>query len=191
MNIESRSLGAEYFEGVYATSRDPWRFETSAYEREKYQATIAALGSRRFYNGFEIGCSIGVLTAMLADRCEKLLSVDINEDALAAARLRCAPRANVTFARMVLPEQFPSGSFDLIVLSEVGYYWSKADLQTSIDKIAVAARGGIVQLVHYLPKVQDYPQTGDDVHEAFLADRRFKRLSGFRAERYRLDVLTV
>jgi SAM-dependent methyltransferase len=191
MTTEDRSLGADYFERLYAESPDPWHFETSQYEREKYEATIAALGARRFQNALEIGCSIGVLTAMLADRCDRLLSVDVNADALTGARRRCANKPNVEFARMMLPQEFPAGPFDLIVVSEVGYYWSKNDLLASIDKIAMAARGGIVELVHYLPKVCDYPRSGDDVHDAFLADTRFTRLSGFRAENYRLDIARV
>ena len=57
------SLGQDYFARVYAESDDPWSFATSAYEAEKYRATIAALGTRRYHAGFEIGCSVGVLTA--------------------------------------------------------------------------------------------------------------------------------
>jgi SAM-dependent methyltransferase len=191
VSIEDRSLGADYFARVYAASPDPWHFETSEYERKKYEATLAALGSRRFRRAFEIGCSIGVLTALLADRCDMLLSVDVNEAALERARVRCADRNNVSLERMQLPREFPSGSFDLVVVSEVGYYWSKADLLACIDKIAAAAKGGTVELVHYLPKVRDYPLRGDDVHDAFLSDSRFTRISGFRAEEYRLDVLTL
>ena len=38
-----RSLEPAYFEALYAADPDPWRFATSAYEREKYTATLAAL----------------------------------------------------------------------------------------------------------------------------------------------------
>jgi predicted TPR repeat methyltransferase len=188
---QNRSLGAEYFDRLYAGSTDPWNFETSKYESDKYGATVEALGSGRFLNALEIGCSIGVLTSMLADRCESLLSIDVSGDALKNARIRCAQKTNVRFAQMQVPNDFPLGNFDLIVVSEVGYYWSKSDLSLSIDKIAVAAQGGTVELVHYLPKVHDYPLSGDDVHEAFLADQRFKSLRSARTEKYRLDILTL
>ena len=63
------SHDAEHFRRLYARSADPWGFRTSGYEQEKYRRTIAALGERRFRSGFEPGCSIGVLTRMLATRC--------------------------------------------------------------------------------------------------------------------------
>jgi hypothetical protein len=64
-------------------------------------------------------------------------------------------------------------------------------LRTAIDVIARAARGGIVELVHFLPKVDDYVRDGDAVHAAFLADSRFALVRHLRAERYRIDVVRV
>ena len=190
--MADRSLDANYFEAVYARDADPWQFASSAYEREKYEATLAALDGARFGSGFEIGCSIGVLTAQLATVCDRLLAVDLNERALAAARARCAELPHVRLAKMEIPREFPPERFDLIVVSEVAYYWSDADLRAAIDAIArAAAGGGTVELVHWLPVVPDYPRTGDQAHEAFLRDPRFRRLRGSRAERYRIDVLDV
>jgi SAM-dependent methyltransferase len=185
------SLDRDYFARVYAETSDPWDFATSAYENAKYDATIAALGSERFGAAFEIGCSVGVLTAMLATRCGTLLSVDINERALEAARSRCARLPHVRFALMQFPQTRPAGRFDLVVLSEVAYYWSDEDLGAAIDFIASAASGGTLELVHFLPKVDDYVRDGDAVHAAFLADARFAPLRAQRAERYRIDVLHV
>jgi predicted TPR repeat methyltransferase len=189
--MSQQSLNADYFARLYAESSDPWDFATSAYENEKYRTTIRELGQRRFRSGFEIGCSIGVLTSMLASCCDTLLAVDISEGALEAARERCAPLANVSFRRMTFPRDVPAGPFDLIVVSEVGYYWSDGDLQLAIDVIARVAPGGTVELVHFLPKVEDYVRDGDAVHARFLADPRFERLRGMRTERYRIDVLRV
>ena len=73
------SHDAEHFRRLYARSADPWGFRTSGYEQEKYRRTIATLGERRFRSGFEPGCSIGVLTRMLATRCDALLAADIVE----------------------------------------------------------------------------------------------------------------
>ena len=103
----------ERFDRLYAERPDPWDFETSAYEHAKYDATLAALGDRRYATGLEVGCSIGVLTERLAARCAHLLAVDVAEAALARARER-APE--VTFERRELPAEFPAGPFELIVL---------------------------------------------------------------------------
>ncbi|GAC1415953.1 MAG: SAM-dependent methyltransferase [Candidatus Velthaea sp.] len=185
------SLGAEYFERIYAQAADPWDFATSEYEREKYDSTIALLPRHRFQSVFEIGCSIGVLTERLAQHCDRLLAVDINERALAAARERNARSTNVQFVRMNVPIEFPANRFDVIVVSEVAYYWSDADLALARDRIAESAAGGIVELVHFLPTVVDYVRDGDAVHEFFLADPRFERIAGKRAQRYRIDVCAV
>ena len=62
---QPNTLPPEYFDHVYQANRDPWNFETSPYEREEYAATLAALPRARYAEAFEIGCSLGVLTAQL------------------------------------------------------------------------------------------------------------------------------
>ena len=188
------SLPGRYFDDVYAASDDPWSFETSAYEAAKYDDSMAALGERRFASGFEIGCSIGVLTRRLAARCDRLLAVDVSESALARARARCADLPQVVFEQMQVPAAFASGPLDLVVMSEVGYYWSRADLDRALNLVEEALLpGGLLLLVHWTPPVHDYPLRGDDVHEAALARARgagrLRPVRGWRRERYRLDVL--
>jgi SAM-dependent methyltransferase len=185
------SLDRAYFDRLYRATPDPWSFETSRYEHAKYRATLEALGDAHFGAALEIGCSIGVLTAMLAERCDALLAIDISARALASARERCAARSNVRFARAAYPAQAPEGPFDLILLSEVAYYWSDEDLARARDRIARTASGGTLELVHFLPKVADYVRDGDAVHAAFLRDARFSARHERRSESYRIDVLSV
>ncbi len=82
MSGEAPFTPPEYFEQLYVRDPDPWRFATSGYERDKYAATLAALPNRRFASGFEVGCSIGVLTRQLAERCDALLAADGSPTAL-------------------------------------------------------------------------------------------------------------
>ncbi len=185
------SLAADYFERLYAADDDPWSFATSRYELDKYDDTLAALGPH-YARALEIGCSIGVLTQRLAARCDELLAIDVSERALSAARARCAALPHVGFARVRAPGEFPARPFNLVVLSEVAYYWSDADLALARDRIAAALEPvGDLLLVHFLPKVDDYVRDGDAVHRYFLADARFARVHGHRAERYRLDLLRL
>jgi ubiquinone/menaquinone biosynthesis C-methylase UbiE len=138
----------------------------------------------------EIGCSIGVLTALLAQRCDSLLGVDISEAALVQGRARCKHLPWVEFRRLVIPAEFPAGSFDLIMVSEVAYFWSPADLLKAMERIARHQKSSAhVVLVHWTPKEPDYPQSGDTVHETWLADTRWRQLLGRRREKYRIDVL--
>ncbi len=187
------SLPPSYFDDVYAADADPWRFETSPYEARKYAATLAALPRDRYASAFEAGCSIGVLTHALAARCDRLLAVDVSEAALARARARCADQPHVRFERRVLPGEFPDSGgapFDLVLVSEVGYYFSEADLGRFRARCAATlAPGGTLVLVHWTAPVADYPLTGDAVHGAFLADPAFRHVRRVREPEYRLDVL--
>jgi protein-L-isoaspartate O-methyltransferase len=190
MNENKQSLQPSFFEDLYQKSSDPWQFETSEYEAEKYATTIAALAKSRYENVFEIGGSIGVLTAMLAQHCDSLLSIDVSETAQQRARERCQELDNVRWQIMQIPQEYPEEMFDLIVLSEVGYYLSWDDLYQSqkliIDRLQPK---GHLLLVHWTLKAAIYPLTGDEVHESFLQLPNFKHLKGLRKEKYRLDLL--
>jgi cyclopropane fatty-acyl-phospholipid synthase-like methyltransferase len=191
---QPNTLAPSYFDDVYRANTDPWRFASSPYEREKYATTLAALSRPHYDRAFEIGCSIGVFTAQLALRCGHLLSVDVSEAALAQARQRCAALSQVEIKKMQVPNEFPAGEFDLIVVSEVGYYLSPADLARTADQmLAALPTGGQLLLVHWTPVVPDYPQTGDEVHEFFLAKAQpsgpLRHLTGQRYDKYRLDLL--
>jgi SAM-dependent methyltransferase len=183
------SLSREYFEQLYERSDDPWSFATSAYEAGKYARSLAPLRAA-YERALEIGCSIGVFTAQLAQRCDSLLAIDISERALARAERRCAEFPQVRFARLSFPGDFAGTGFDLVTCCEVGYYWSDADLAAARERIASALRaGGDLLLVHFLPRVEEYVRDGDAVHAAFLGDARFERVAWERTERYRLDLL--
>lgn len=187
---QPNTLKPDYFDDVYAANDDPWGFETKPYERAKYADTLRSLPRDHYENVFEIGCSLGVLTAMLAPHCDRLLAVDGSEAPLVRARQRCQSFPQVTLAQMQVPDQFPDEQFDLILVSEVGYYWSPDDFaRAQTEILAHLTLGGQLMLVHWTPPVHDYPLTGDEVHEAFLKTAGLKPLSGHREETYRLDVL--
>ncbi len=186
------SLDTGYFDRLYAADPDPWKFETSAYEQAKYADTLAALPRQRYTHGVEIGCSIGVLTEQLAARCDHLLGVDVAASALASARRRCARLDNVDFALLPLPSQKPDGQFDLIMLSEVLYYFNPPTIAAVADAvIAMAAPGADIVLVHWLGPTPDYPMTGDAAVAAFLAaiGPRADIMMQHRHAEYRLDRL--
>jgi len=190
-DLNRESLTPEYFDDVYDASDDPWNFTSSEYEAAKYAATVAALPDKNYQSAFEIGCSIGVLTEKLAPLCQTLLAVDVNEKALNQARSRCAGLPNVRFQKMVVPDEFPDENFDLIIVSEVGYYLSAADWKRAgAQIISRLDLSGVVVMVHWTHFVADYPQTGDAVHDSFaeLSARKLKHLNAKRTDDYRLDV---
>ena len=183
------SVPPVYFEEMFAGNPDPWQFETSPYEQEKYDTSIGALAGRRYHRAFEVGCANGVLTERLASICDTLLSIDVSSTALATARTRSEQTAHVEFQEMVFPGQTPVGSFDLIVLSEVVYYWSSADIGAAAAWIGQRLEpGGDLLLVHWIGET-DYPQTGDGAVEQLRQGLpTMKIIRGDRYEKYRLDL---
>jgi SAM-dependent methyltransferase len=183
----SARLRPTFFDEIYAADRDPWKFETSAYEQAKYDATIEALQDRRFANGLEIGCSIGVLTQRLAQRTDALLAIDVATAALDQARARNLP--NVAFERREVPEEFPDDTYDLIVVSEVMYYLDPPAFDATCDAIERTLNGPLLA-IHWRPDAPSYPLTGDEVHER-LRDRFGPPDYTHRTLKYNLDRFTV
>jgi SAM-dependent methyltransferase len=185
-----RSIGPDYFEQLYRDNADPWDFETSPYEAKKYKRTLDALPAARIGRALEVGCANGVLTAHLGLRCEDLLAVDVSETALSVARRRCAAQSHIRFERRILPEDAPGGPFDLILLSEVAYYWDSADLDRLAEYLLRATvSGGHVLLVHWTGDT-DYPKSGDGAVSELLSllGNRIAPLLAERHEQYRLDL---
>ncbi len=185
-----RSIEPAYFEALYKDKGDPWSFETSPYEAAKYDATLAALPASHFESVLEVGCANGVLTTRLGERCGSLLAVDVSETALAVARRRCADQPNIRIEQRRLPAEAPAETFDLVLLSEVVYYWDSADIAAMGAYLRGAVRsGGHVLLVHWTGET-DYPKCGDDavaeLHAA-LGDRVTVERDD-RHEAYRLDL---
>ena len=186
----ARSLGADYFEGIFAADADPWDLATSEYERRKFDRTIEALGDRHYASGLEIGCAHGVLTERLHPLCDQLLAIDISQTALARAQQRVGPNSGIEWARMGFPAESPARLFDLCVVSEVAYYWDAADLSRAAHWLADhLVPGGRVVLVHYTGET-DYPCTADEAVRALErgTSGQFLPCLAERHERYRLDL---
>jgi len=187
------SRDASHFARIYQSNPDPWGFRTDPYEQAKYRHSISMLQHRRFTAGLEVGCSIGILTHMLAPHCDTLLGLDIIEQPLEAARLRCADQPWVRFERMQVPAAWPDQRFDLILLSEVLYFLSPAD----IDHCATRVTGSLlptatVLLVNWLGQSDD-PSSGDEAAERFIAATAgsLRIAHQDRHSRYRLDQLVT
>jgi SAM-dependent methyltransferase len=187
--VRRKRLDRDYFEDLYAESTDPWGFETSDYERKKYERTLESLGERRFRRAFEAGSSIGVFTAMLAPRCEELLAVDTSGKAVEIARERLAEQSHVRVERRTLPEEMPDGPFDLIVASEVLYYWPQEVVLEALRSFEERlAQGGVLVAVHWRKETKTYPLQGDEVHELLVRHVRLANVKTIKEPEYRLDV---
>lgn len=181
------TLGASYFEDLYRQDGDPWGFRTRWYELRKRHLTLAALPQQHYGTVFEPGCSIGLLTSELAARSGRVLAMDISNVALEQART--GQPKNVELRRGSVPSDWPEGQFDLVVLSELGYYLDGEDCG-HLANLAVATARDVIA-VHWRHPVQDYPLTGDDVHhivEHIAVEQGLIRLCTHVEADFRLDV---
>jgi SAM-dependent methyltransferase len=184
------TIPASYFEAKYRADIDPWGFRTSQYEQQKYQATIDSLSRRRYGQALELGCAIGILSAMLATRCDHLLALDASQTAIAEAKRQNL--ANVDFEVACLPIDFPTGRFELIVLSEFLYYFSAADLKVVAQRCVDALdQGGEMILCHWLGET-DNPLTGQEANDLFAAfvSARLPVRTTLNEKGYRLERLS-
>lgn len=178
-----------YFRERYADSADPWRLAERWYEERKYTVSVALLPKQHYHAAFEPGCSIGVLTTRLAPRCDRLLACDAVYEAVTAARSRTAGLPGVRVERRALPDEWPTGSFDLIVLSELLYYFGDADLARVISRgIAALRPDGHLLAVHWRHPAAHHPRTGDDVHLNLAADARLARRAHYRDPDFTAEV---
>jgi cyclopropane fatty-acyl-phospholipid synthase-like methyltransferase len=187
-----------HFAKLYQSNPDPWGFRTDQYEQEKYRHSIEVLEGQHFAGGLEVGCSIGVLTQMLAPLCENLLALDIVDQPLKAAAKRCANQPGVQFQRMQVPDEWPDQRFDLIVLSEVLYFLSPADIDRCARRVNDSLLPGArVLLVNWLGQSDD-PCSGDQAADRFMSATagtltvsRQDRHAQDRRAGYRLDLLAA
>ncbi len=184
---------AKTFDELYRSNADPWSFQTSPYERAKYSATLDALHRPRYGRVLEVGCSIGVLTDALALRADHILALDISDVALSIARDR-SRASNVRYLRADVPGEWPGGTYDLIVLSEILYFLTASEIRRCAALAAqAAAPGGETVLVNWLGPT-DTKVSGDDAAEIFLQSAQYAGLAAapsIRADQYRLDHLTA
>jgi LmbE family N-acetylglucosaminyl deacetylase/2-polyprenyl-3-methyl-5-hydroxy-6-metoxy-1,4-benzoquinol methylase len=147
---------------------DPWGVDVRWFERRKRDLVLAMLPRARFRRSLELGCSTGALTARIADRSDAVVAVDSSATAIRAARCRLASRPEVDLEVLDLRTAWPLGSFDLVVVSEVGYFLSPATLERVVSRVASCLdRDGVVVLCHWRHQVAGWLLTADDVHRAF------------------------
>jgi trans-aconitate methyltransferase len=184
----SYAVSAEAFETRYRGEPDPWNYRASPYERGKYKVTIDSLSRMRYGSAFEPACSVGELTAMLAARCGSLLATDVSPTAVARASQRVAALNNVRVECADLRTQWPEQRFDLIVLSEVGYYFDVESLWSIARRLAdcLNSQGELIA-VHWRGHSPDHVLHGDEVHTALRRSLPLRHRLGDHHPGFRLD----
>jgi cyclopropane fatty-acyl-phospholipid synthase-like methyltransferase len=167
-------IGPDEFEARYRREGDPWGYETRPYEQAKYEATLAACGPGPFAHALELGSSIGVLSARLAARCTRLVTVDASPTAVSVARRRLADASDpalggngptVDVLLGTIPDDIPDGPYDLVLASEILYYLALESLTATLTRLReVTGPGSRLVAVHWRPAGPERPFTAAEVH---------------------------
>lgn len=177
-------LPDEYFDSMYSQSADPWDLGARWYEQRKYAITLALLPKLHYQHAFEPGCSVGVLTALLTERCTRVTATDVAAVALKGAQRRLSELGRddrVTLLQHSIDQAWPTGSFDLLVLSEVGYYLTPNALRAALERECPRlAPGATVVAAHWRHRVDDYPMTGDQVNDVIAGTAGFHPIGSYR-----------
>ncbi len=179
-----------FFEARYKKQADPWNFAGSEFEQGRFTRIAQALSHRRYRRGFEPGCSIGTLTERLAALCDAVEASDFSPTAVARATERCAHLPNVHVRCEALSAMTPLSGYDLVVFSEIGYYFRLGTWRKTVAQLAASMDSGTTVLAsHWLGHSRDHRLDGDQVHEALRAEPLLQleyeeRHPGFRLDRF-------
>jgi len=178
-----------HFERLHADSPDPWQCDTRWYEARKRTLTLAMLPRQRYRHGFEPGCSVGVLSAELAQRCDAFTGWDASFNAVASARRRLSHLDHAAFEQRQLPAALPEAAFDLIVFSEVGYYLQEPALIATIRSLQQALQpSGDLIACHWRHLLADGHCSGDAVHERLHETLELPAVSNWVERDFRIDL---
>jgi peptidoglycan/xylan/chitin deacetylase (PgdA/CDA1 family)/SAM-dependent methyltransferase len=195
---EAPLYGRSYFEALFATRADPWRY-TNPYEQEKYEQTLSLIPEEEISRAIELGCAEGHFTAQLATKVSSLIASDISQVALDRAARRLTGFDNVGFMRLDFMREAIPGSFDLIVCSEVLYFVEdRKHLRTVARKLANAlAPGGYLVTAHANQVVDEPDKSGFDwglpfgakvISDTLSAARGLRLLKEIRTPLYRIQL---
>ncbi|MEL4505999.1 bifunctional PIG-L family deacetylase/class I SAM-dependent methyltransferase [Luteococcus sp. H138] len=149
------------FDAMFEHGDDPWHVETSWYEARRQALVEAILPHETLGRVLDLGCSTGRLTAALAARAREVVAVDHSAEALRVARDRHI--TNVEWRQGSLSSVLPEleGPFDLVVLSEVGYFLDGAALLATLSAVtSLLEADGTVLAAHWRRPTREIPLDG-------------------------------
>ncbi|WP_045392949.1 SAM-dependent methyltransferase [Falsirhodobacter sp. alg1] len=177
-----------HLSGLYAATDDPWNHRTSPYEAAKYAATLDAIGPGPFDNALEIGCGNGTLLARLAPRCRRLTGIDCVRAAALAARAAVAGLPHVQVLEGSVPEDLPDLVPDLVLLSEVMYFLTHADIHALCGWLrGTRARVVCVNWLGPTDEELDGQSALDTFRQALGQSGTGQAFGKFRIDMFRLD----
>jgi 2-polyprenyl-3-methyl-5-hydroxy-6-metoxy-1,4-benzoquinol methylase len=120
---ESISRKAQSFFEELWRGGDPWDLQTSEFEQRRCARLIEILSARRYSKVLEIGCAAGVFTRLLAHVTDRVVALDISQNAIERARATWTGPTPAKFqvANIIEYDARGEGPWDLVVMSDMVY----------------------------------------------------------------------
>ena len=138
------------FEHKYAKHGDYFGYQNNPYEITKYERTLELVKQWKRIRGsaLEIGCSVGVFTAMISTEFDEVVATDIASEALALAKTQVAGRGRVSYVPSDVVSLNLGKTFDMIFCAEVLMYVREKDsgLACSVLDRHLAENGLIIEV---------------------------------------------
>ncbi|WP_375138512.1 class I SAM-dependent DNA methyltransferase [Psychrobacter sp. MF31] len=180
-NDHASEYSESYFDALYEGNKDPWHYQTRWYEKRKRDICLSLLPQSQYKRAIELGCGNGVFSELLADRCQSLVCIDGNRHAVHLAKQRLVKASYVQVIQGIIPKVLSDlpksqhgastnkahqSTFDLIVISEILYYLSAADIDIVINWVQKhLVSGGTLLCCHWRYAIDGFDMTGEKVHE--------------------------
>ncbi|MCL5258051.1 MAG: nodulation S family protein [Patescibacteria group bacterium] len=130
--FKSRS---EQFEKLFQRQTDPWNFQNSAWEKNRFNRVVEVAKMIRPKNLLEIGCAEGDLTKKLASFCPNVTAVEISPTAIAKAYQKAPGVCFINADANSLGNFFSQNEFDLTLATEILYYLTKVDAKKILSAL--------------------------------------------------------
>jgi SAM-dependent methyltransferase len=164
-----KAIALDGFADKFAQSDDPWDTFTNRDEAVKRAAILHALGPGPIGRVLELASGNGSNSRALAPRA---LRLDATEGTAEGTRLTAAAirdRARARAIMLPLPGRLPRTRYDAVIVAELLYYLSSADMAQVAKDVAAALRpGGRLVLAHHAIDFYDFAQHASGIHERFL-----------------------
>jgi hypothetical protein len=147
-------------------------------------AVAAVLPKMHYRSAFEASAAIGDLTEVLALRCDRLLWNDLTS----SSGWSPGPQARGRSERGTIPNQWPSGEFDLVVLNEVTCRLDNNDLDCLIDCVAQSTHRGAHVLDVRARRLSEDPLGPDHGTLRLAESQRFVARAYHSDEEFVLDL---
>ena len=185
----SDTRSADTFEGYLRADPQSRPALSAEHQRFRHQSIMGTLSRRYYAHAFEPGCGAGELTAQLARTCDRVSAIDVRPSEAARARSRCAPWGSADVRCADIRTYVPEDPVDLIVFSEIGYYFSAPELiGIARNLVSRMMPGGEFIAAHWLNPGMDRVLHADAIHCQLLANLPLRWLTGERSGGLRIDL---